>query len=62
MATKPSMGRRQIVWWDEDDAYTSWRKFYCYLQKAGAVRYIKTKTHRRERREAKQAIRNGDGW
>lgn len=56
------MGRRPIVTWDEDDAYASWRKIYCYLAKAGAVKYIKTKTHRRERREAKRAIRNGDGW
>ena len=62
MPTKPSMGRRAIVGWDEDDAYTSWRHVYCYLAKAGAVKFIKTKTHRRERREAKRAIRNGDGW
>lgn len=54
------MGRRAIVSWDEDDAYTSWRQAYCYLAKAGAVKYIKRKTHRRERREAKQAIRRGD--
>ena len=60
MATKPSMGRRAIVSWDEDDAYTSWRHVYCYLAKAGAVKFIKRKTHRRERREAKLAIRNGD--
>ena len=60
MATKPSMGRRAIVGWDEEDAYTSWRQFYCYLSRAGAVKYIKTKTHRRERREAKREIRRGD--
>lgn len=60
MATKPSMGRRAIVSWDEEDAYTGWRKVLCYLDKAGAVKYIKRKTHRRERREAKQAIRRGD--
>lgn len=60
MATKPSMGRRPTKSWDEDDAYTGWRHVLCYLQKAGAVKYIKRKTHRRERREAKQAIRRGD--
>ena len=63
MATKPSMGRRAIVGWDEEDAYTGWRKLLCYLDnRAGAVKYIKRKTHRRERREAKQAIRRGDGY
>jgi hypothetical protein len=62
MATKPSMGRRAIVSWDEEDAYTGWRKVLCYLDKAGAVKYIKRKTHRRERREAKRTIRNGDGY
>ena len=54
------MGRRPCVSWDEQDAYTGWRKVLCYLDKAGAVKYIKRKTHRRERREAKRAIRNGD--
>lgn len=54
------MGRQAIVSWDEEDAYTSWRKAYCYLAKAGAVRYIKTRTHRRVRREAKRAIRRGE--
>ena len=62
MAKKPSMGRRPCVSWDEQDAYTGWRRVLCYLDKAGAVKYIKTKTHRRERREAKRMIRNGDGW
>jgi hypothetical protein len=51
------MGRRAITGWAEEDAYTGWRKFYCYLQKAGAVKYIKRRTHRRERREAKREIR-----
>lgn len=58
MGTKPSMGRRAITGWAEEDAYTSWRKFYCYLAKAGAVKYIKRRTHRRERREAKREIRS----
>ncbi|MGZ4659651.1 MAG: hypothetical protein ACXVYB_00060 [Arthrobacter sp.] len=54
---RSAMGRRAIRGWDEEDAYTSWRKFYCYLQRAGAVAYIKGRTHRRERREARDAIR-----
>lgn len=54
------MGRRAIVSWDEEDAYTSWRHFYCCLARAGAVKRIKRTTHRRERRESKRAIRNGD--
>lgn len=58
MTTKPSMGRRAIVGWSEEDAYTSWRQAYCYLQKAGAVKWIKRTTHRRERREAKREIRD----
>ena len=48
---------RRIVTAEEQDAYTSWRKYYCYLQKAGAVKGIKTRTHRRERREGKAEIR-----
>lgn len=42
---------------EENDAYTSWRKYYCYLQRAGAVKQVKKRTHRRERREGKEEIR-----
>lgn len=48
--------KRRIVTADEQDAYTSWRKFYMYLQCPGAVRDIKRRTHRRERREARAEI------
>lgn len=57
MVTRPSMGRRQIVHWDEEDAYTAWRRLYAYTQKAGAVAYIKRRTHKRERREARAQIK-----
>lgn len=50
--------KRRIVTWDEEDAYTSWRKYYCYLSKAGAVKAIKKRTHRRERREGKKEIKD----
>lgn len=60
MSTRPSMGRRPIVGYAEQDAYTPWRRVYAYLQRPGAVAYIKRKTHRRERREARLAIRRGD--
>ena len=48
---------RRIVNADEQDAYTKWRNFLCYTQRAGVVKSIKRRTHRRERREAKQALR-----
>jgi hypothetical protein len=48
--------RRHITTWAEQDAYTSWRHLYCYLQRAGAVKAIKQETHRRERRTARQEI------
>jgi hypothetical protein len=51
---------RRIVTWEEQDAYTGWRKVMCYLQRAGKVKAIKRRTHRRERREAKREIRRGD--
>jgi len=38
---------------EEYDAYTSWRKVLCYLQRPGAVKAIKRRTHKRERREGK---------
>lgn len=53
MTTRPSMGRRRVADSDEQDAYTAWRRLYVYTQRAGVVRSIKRKTHKRERREAR---------
>ncbi|WP_114906853.1 hypothetical protein [Ornithinimicrobium murale] len=44
---------RRIVNGDEQDVHTGWRKLYCYTQRAGVTRRIKTRTNRRERREGK---------
>jgi hypothetical protein len=43
---------------DEQDAYTRWRKVTAYLQRPGAVKAIKRRTHKRERREARQTLRS----
>lgn len=48
---------RRIVTGEEQDAYTRWRKLLCWTQRAGAVKAVKTRTHRRERREGKQEIK-----
>lgn len=50
------MSRRRIVTSGEQDAYTPWRKVYCYLQRPGVVKSIKRATHRRERREGRAEI------
>lgn len=48
---------RQIVSGDEQDAYTGWRKVLIYLSRPGVVKKIKRRTHKRERRVAKESIR-----
>lgn len=55
-----TMSKRRCVTADEHDAYTAWRKMLCYLGRPGVVKAIKRRTHKRERREARQAIRRGD--
>ena len=50
------MIKRIIKTGDEQDAYTLARKFYCYLARPGAVKKIKRRTHKRERREAQKWI------
>jgi hypothetical protein len=47
---------RQIKNADEQDAYTKWRKYLCSMSRAGAVKKIKRRTHKRERREIKMQI------
>ena len=46
---------------EEQDVYTRWRRLLCWTQRAGAVKKVKRRTHKRERREAKVDIRNQRG-
>lgn len=57
------MGKREvrrILHAGENDVHTSWRKVYAYVQRAGVTSKIKRGTRRRERREARAAIRRED--
>ena len=42
---------------DETDVYSKWRKFFVWTSRAGAVKKVKKATHRRERREAQDWIK-----
>lgn len=55
-----STGRRASHGFAEDDVFTAWRKVYCWTQRAGACKRVKTRANRRERREARDAIRRGE--
>jgi hypothetical protein len=44
---------RQIKHSDEQDVFTSWRHYLCYLTKAGVKANVKRNARRRERREGK---------
>lgn len=48
---------RRIVSADEQDAYTGWRKYLIWTSRPGAVKKVKRRTHKRERREAQADIR-----
>lgn len=48
--------RRRITGWEEQDAYTAWRHFLTYMSRAGKVKAVKRRTHRRERREGAREI------
>lgn len=53
-----SMGRRQMRSGAEYDAYSRFgRQYLCYIQRAGARSSIKRMSRRRERHEARHAIR-----
>ena len=48
------MGRKQTLkGGDEYDVVGGWRKWYCYLQRAGYTKAIKKKMNKRARQEAK---------
>ena len=50
------MYKRIIKGWDEEDVYTGWRKYLAWTSRPGAVKKVKRRTHKRERREAQQWI------
>lgn len=49
--------KRKAVKADEHDVITGWRRYLCYLQRAGATDAIKRRMRRRERREGKRETR-----
>lgn len=49
------MARRVMPSWEEQDAYTWWRKVYFWQR--GELKKIKRRTHKRERREAHKQIK-----
>ena len=53
------MTKRTTRGGDEYDAYSPWRRYYPSLQRAGAVKAIKRRTHKRERREGRIEAREG---
>ena len=54
------MRRRATLSFAENDAFTRWRRLYCYLQRAGATSKIKKGARQRERRDAKARVRRGE--
>jgi hypothetical protein len=48
------MSRRLVTAAEQD---LPWRRFYCYMQRAGVTAGIKRQVRRRERREGRQATR-----
>lgn len=58
----PGMGRRPMKYWEEQDAYTGWRRYLVRFQRAGAVKAVKQRTHKRERREATYQLKKEERW
>lgn len=54
--------KQKLISGDEVDVVGcngKWRRFYCYLQRAGVTSRIKTDLRRRLRHEARREIREG---
>jgi hypothetical protein len=48
---------RKAVKADEQDVVTGWRRYICYMDRAGVTSRIKRRMRRRERREGKMEAR-----
>lgn len=56
---RDSMHRRKAHDWDEGDVHSKrGRRYLCWVQRPGAVRKVKTRARRRERRNAKRDLRD----
>lgn len=51
--------KRRAIKADEHDVVSGWRRYLCYMQRAGVVSRIKRRMRRRERHEAQHRIRKG---
>lgn len=47
---------RPVETGEEQDAFTGWRSVLCYMQRAGTVKAVKRRYHRKERRWGKRDI------
>ena len=52
--------REQLKRGDEYDVIGSWRRLYCWTQRAGAVAGVKRRLRRRVRHDARRALRRVD--
>lgn len=58
VVTQEETGMRQIKNSEEQDVYTGWRKVLIWASRPGAIKKVKRRTHKRERREAKAELRS----
>ena len=60
MGHQSASRRRRAFTGAEVEAYSRWRRIHSALSRPGAVKWVKARTHRRERREAQREIRRGE--
>lgn len=53
------MPKRKTVKADEWDVVTGWRRWLCYMQRAGVTAGIKRRMRRRERHDHKRELKRG---
>lgn len=54
------MGTRGKLNGTEVDAFSGWRKYYCYLQRSGVRKWIKRHFWRRQRAAERSKVRQED--
>lgn len=53
---KVGMGHRKMRGAEEYDAFTRWRRWYCYLARPGVVAKVKRGANKRERATERRAL------
>lgn len=57
LPTQEAIYRRTAKQWEEQDAFTAWRRVLCYMDRSGVAKSVKARHNRRNRRQVREQLK-----